>query len=258
MTNGSPAASPRPRIAVPAFTSTSVKGLRRSGIVVAQRIIEAVFRAGGEPMLIPPGPGDMTRRLAGYDGAVLPGGADIDPSLYGAELDPLTEEFDRAQDDFDLACVRAFLDLGLPFLAICRGMQVVNVAFGGTLIQHLPEKPLQHRGTLHPVTLAPGCAVAEAMGDTVVEVSSYHHQAIDRLGTDLRVVGRAADGCIEAIDHPTAPMLAIQWHPEDNAASAAEQQALFDATVDRARSHDPEQARTADRARSHTPDRTTL
>lgn len=225
----------RPLIAVPAFTSRTVAGLRRAGMVVAERIVEGIVRAGGEPVLIPPGPGAMVERLAGYDGVVLPGGADLDPSLYGARLDPRTDEFDRFQDEFDLSCARACLGIGLPLLAICRGMQVVNVALGGTLIQHLPESSVQHRGAMHPVIMDADCAVAGAMGSATVEVSSYHHQSIDRLGAGLRVVGRAPDGCIEVIEHADMPMLAVQWHPEDNAAEAPEQQALFDATVAAAR-----------------------
>ena len=126
---------------------------------------------------------------------------------------------------------QALLGAGLPFLAICRGMQVLNVAQGGTLHQHLTETTVAHRRGMHRVTLESGCATALAMGGEDFAVSSYHHQALDRLGTDLRVVGRADDGCIEVVEHRYAPVLAVQWHPEDDADTAGHQQGLFDSVV---------------------------
>ncbi|MDI9951367.1 MULTISPECIES: gamma-glutamyl-gamma-aminobutyrate hydrolase family protein [Rhodococcus] len=224
----------RPLIAVPGIRSASIAGLRRSGTVAADKILEAIFRAGGDPVIVPPGPG-ITHRLAPFDGVVLPGGADLDPATYGAERDPRTEASDPVQDEFDLTTARAVIELELPFLAICRGMQVVNVALGGTLDQHLPDSHIWHRECMHQVWMESGSAVAQAMGGNVVEVSSYHHQAVDRLGAGLQVVGRAEDGCIEVLEHESAPMLGVQWHPEDNADTAPHQQALFDATVERAR-----------------------
>ncbi|MGV0990746.1 MAG: gamma-glutamyl-gamma-aminobutyrate hydrolase family protein [Mycobacterium sp.] len=224
----------RPFIAIPAIRSPKIAGLRRSGVVSADRITECVFRAGGEPFLLPPGD-DVGRRLRYADGAVVPGGADMDPLSYGAARDPRTGESDPVQDAYDTAFVRALLDYRMPFLAIARGMQVVNVTLGGTLIQHLDENgAVPHREGLHTVTLKPGCATARAIGRDSVEVSSHHHQALDRIGTGLRVVGRAADGCVEVIEHETAPMLAVQWHPEDNADLSPPQQALFDAVVEAA------------------------
>ena len=225
----------RPLIAVPGIRSASIAGLRRSGTVAADKILEAIFRAGGEPVIVPPGPGDIARRLTAFDGIVLPGGADLDPATYGAERDPRTEASDPVQDEFDLTTARAVIELELPFLAICRGMQVVNVALGGTLVQHLPDSHIWHRECMHQVWMESGSAVAQAMGGNVVEVSSYHHQAVDRLGAGLQVVGRAEDGCIEVLEHESAPMLGVQWHPEDDADTAPHQQALFDATVERAR-----------------------
>ena len=221
----------RPFIAIPAIRSPKIAGLRRSGVVSADRITECVFRAGGEPFLLPPGD-DVGRRLRYAHGAVVPGGPDVDPSSYGESRDPRTGESDPVQDAYDIAFVRTLLDDRMPFLAIARGMQVVNVALGGTLIQHLDEDGgVPHREGLHTVTLKPGCATARAMGRDSIEVSSYHHQAVGLIGSGLRVAGRAVDGCIEVIEHETAPMLAVQWHPEDNADVSAPQQALFDAMV---------------------------
>ena len=224
----------RPFIAIPAIRSREIAGLRRSGVVSADRITECAFRAGGEPFLLPPG-ADLSRRLLYSHGAVVPGGADLDPSVYGESRDPRTGEPDPIQDAYDIAFVRTLLDDRMPFLAIARGMQVVNVALGGTLIQHLDEDgAVPHREGLHTVTLKPGCATARAMGRDSVEVSCYHHQAVGRIGEGLRVAGRAADGCAEVIEHSTAPMLAVQWNPEDNASVSPPQQALFDAVVEAA------------------------
>jgi putative glutamine amidotransferase len=240
----------RPFIAVPAIRSAKIAGLRRSGVVAAEKILEAVFRAGGDPYLLPPG-GAIRDRLGCADGAVIPGGADLDPASYGEPIrHQHTEVSDPVQDAYDIAFATALLDMGLPFLAICRGMQVVNVALGGTLIQHLPDSTVAHRQSMHRVTLQPGCATAAVMGGDEFDVSSYHHQAIDRLGTGLRVVGRADDDCIEVVEHLSAPMLAVQWHPEDYADTARHEQALFDAIVADAESH----RRCRHTTRVHVPD----
>jgi len=195
--------------------------------------MEAIFRAGGDPYVLPPGDG-IVGRLRQAHGSVVPGGADLNPAAYGRPRHVRTADFDSVQDAYDIAFVRALIDSRLPFLAICRGMQVANVSLGGTLIQHLPDGPIAHRQCMHRVSLESGCAVAVAMGGTAFEVSSYHHQALDTLGRGLRVVGRADDGVVEVVEHDSAPMLAVQWHPEDNADVAPHQQRLFDAVVARA------------------------
>ena len=233
----------RPLIAVPGMRSPRVAGLRRSGVVMAERIAECVYRAGGEPLVLHAGdPLQAPHRLAAFDGIVLPGGRDLDPALYtDAPRHPRTDDPDPVQDAADLAFARAAVGLRLPALAICRGFQTLNVALGGTLVQHLVPGAIDHAdNTLHEVTLAAGCWTAEVMGATRVAVSSYHHQALARVAADLLVVGRAPDGCVEAVEHVTAPVLAVQWHPEDNAHEAAEQQALFDALVAAAGAHDSE------------------
>lgn len=112
---------------------------------------------------------------------------------------------------------------------------MLNVAFGGTLVQHLEDPDGLHRDAFHDVELEPGSRIASVMGGTRVRVSSYHHQAVDRLGLGLRVVGRSDDGCVEAVVHTQAPVLAVQWHPEDDAHESVPQQALFDALVEDAR-----------------------
>jgi len=223
----------RPLIAIPGMRTPQVRGLRREGYVVAQRVADSVLRAGGEPLMLSPGASPAaTSRLAVFDGVLVPGGRDIDPSLYTADgRHERTDEPDAAQDAHDLEVTRAAVTMQLPLLAICRGMQMLNVALGGTLIQHLPEDGI-HRDGLHTVDLDEGTAVSRAMGSTTVVVSSYHHQAVDRVGAGLRVTGRATDGCIEVLEHESAPVLAVQWHPEDDADTNASDQALFDRLVD--------------------------
>jgi putative glutamine amidotransferase len=220
----------RPFIAVPAIRSPKIAGLRRSGVVAADKICDAIFRAGGDPFLLPPGDA-IHQRLRFAHGAVVPGGADLDPATYGQIRDERTENTDPTQDAYDIAFTTALLDLQIPYLAICRGMQVLNVALGGTLVQHLTETTVGHGQAMHRVTLDDGCATATAMGGHTFDVSSYHHQSVDQLGDGLRVVGRADDGCIEAVEHHNAPLMAVQWHPEDDADIASHEQGLFDSIV---------------------------
>jgi putative glutamine amidotransferase len=166
---------------------------------------------------------------------VLPGGGDLNPGRYSAARSPDCEAPDDQQDAFDLAVIRAALGTATPTLAICRGLQVLNVACGGTLRQHIVGGPVEHEGALHPVTLAAGSRLRQLAGADTVEVSSAHHQSVDRLGTGLHAVGCAPDGCVEAIEHTSAGILAVQWHPEDQAATCGYDQAIFDDLVVRAR-----------------------
>jgi putative glutamine amidotransferase len=166
---------------------------------------------------------------------VLPGGGDLNPGRYCATPTADCEIPDDLQDAFDLAVIRAALGSATPTLAICRGLQVLNVACGGTLRQHLGGGPVEHEDALHPVTLAAGSRLRRLAGADTIEVSSAHHQAVERLGGGLHAVGCAPDGCVEAIEHTSAGILAVQWHPEDQAATRAYDQALFDDLVVRAR-----------------------
>jgi putative glutamine amidotransferase len=204
---------------------------------MAERIAECVLRAGGEPLVLAPAdPREVAVRLASFDGVLVPGGRDVDPAAYGEDArHPSTDEPDAVQDAADLALLRAVVETDLPTLAICRGLQLLNVALGGTLVQHLDDPLGIHRDAFHDVTFEPGSRIAEVMGVERMSVSSYHHQAVDRVGLGLRVVGRSDDGCVEAMVHTRADVLAVQWHPEDDAHQAPRQQALFDALVDRAR-----------------------
>ena len=205
---------------------------------MAERIAECIYRAGGEPLVFYGGDVDaVVDRLGVFDAVVMPGGRDVDPALYTDEpRHERTDHPDELQDAADVAVARAVVATRTPTLAICRGFQIFNVAFGGTLTQHLEPGDIDHANNdLHEVQLDPGSRIAQIMGSSSVQVSSYHHQAIDQVAGTVEVVGRAGDGCVEAYEYPGGLVLAVQWHPEDNAHEAPEQQALFDALVDSAR-----------------------
>jgi putative glutamine amidotransferase len=229
----------RPLIAVVGRRATKSSVLRYSGTIAAETLLDAVLRAGGEPVILHGGlPADLAslpERVARFDGIVLPGGGDLNPGRYCAAPTPDCEIPDDRQDAFDLAVIRAALGSATPTLAICRGLQVLNVACGGTLRQHLGGGPVEHEDALHPVTVAAGSRLRRLAGADTIEVSSAHHQAVGRLGGGLHAVGCAPDGCVEAIEHPSAGILAVQWHPEDQAATRPYDQALFDDLLLRAR-----------------------
>ncbi|UUU28986.1 gamma-glutamyl-gamma-aminobutyrate hydrolase family protein [Streptomyces sp. CA-210063] len=225
---------PRPLIAVPARFSATTSALRYAAEVNARALIEAVWRAGGEPATVHPAPGDVTSRLARFDGVLLPGGGDLAPHRYGARgVHASVYDVDDVQDSFDLEVARSALDLGLPLLAVCRGLQVVDVALGGTLEQDMGGPEREHRHLVHPVAIRRGTLLEQATGAQKVEASCYHHQRVDRLGAGLEVTARAADGTTEGLELPGAAgwFTAVQWHPEDTAHEDPAQQGLFDALV---------------------------
>ncbi|WP_307783640.1 gamma-glutamyl-gamma-aminobutyrate hydrolase family protein [Streptomyces spinoverrucosus] len=231
----------RPLIAVPARFAATTSALRYAAEVSARALIESVWRAGGEPVTLHPhapggscDPAEVAARLARFDGVLLPGGGDLAPHRYGAgTAHEAVYDVDDEQDAFDLEVARQTLALRLPLLAICRGLQVVNTARGGTLHQDMGGPGREHRHVTHPVSLVPGTALAGATGTDKVEASCYHHQHIDRLGDGLVVAARAADGTVEAVEVAgnAGWFVAVQWHPEDTAEQDPAQQRLFDALV---------------------------
>lgn len=201
---------------------------------------EALHRAGGRAaMLTTPDEADPTEILGRFDGLMLLGGGDVEPRRFGASPSPTLYGLEPERDELEIRLIRAADELGVPTLAICRGFQVVNVAFGGTLHQHIPDlEGLIPHGTpgggepvTHGVAVEPGSRLAEATGATTLACSSHHHQAVDRLGEGLVVAARTSDGLVEGLERPTGWLVAVQWHPEDTAADDPEQQALFDTFV---------------------------
>jgi len=194
--------------------------------------VRAVSAAGGAPVLIPPGP-SLPETLEVLDGLVFSGGSDLDPSLYGAEAHAETGGVVRERDDFELELMQAALDRDVPMLAICRGSQVLNVALGGDLEQHVPDRvgTELHREvpgvfSEHDVAVVGGTRLASIVGDRH-EVKSHHHQGFGSLGAGLREAARAPDGTLEAVEEPSHRFtLGVLWHPE-----AGEDRALFEALV---------------------------
>jgi putative glutamine amidotransferase len=191
--------------------------------------------AGAIPVVLPPvGTPGVAELLDRLDGLCLSGGPDLDPAAYGArERHPELGPTEPSLDDFELALAREALGRGMPILAICRGAQALNVACGGTLHQHVPD----HRQTLpageasHAVKIAVRSRLARLLGARAAGVNSFHHQAVDRVGAGLRVVARADDGTVEAIEG-AGFVLGVQWHAEAMTAHAC----LFEALVDAAAS----------------------
>ncbi len=205
---------------------------------------DAVSRAGGVPVLIPPCGPDFATLSARFDGFVLIGGGDVDPSHYGGKSHETIYMTDAERDGWELDFARRLAQSDLPTLCICRGCQVLNVALGGTLIEHLPDEvgdELAHRApprmpTEHPVAIEPDSKLAGLIGGTVCNTVSWHHQAVRDAGSRLKVVARASDGTIEAVEIPDHPfMVAVQWHPELSAERDPVQQGLFDRLIEAAR-----------------------
>jgi putative glutamine amidotransferase len=202
--------------------------------LLSRAYADTVRRAGGLPVLLPPDPRaseDPGPWLDLVDGLILSGGADVDPASYGAEPDPMTTGTVPERDAFEIALARGALERDLPLLGICRGMQVMNVARGGTLIQHLPASVghEDHRRSLgsfdnsdHDVRLADGSLAARAAGERLHGTKSHHHQGVDVLGEGLEASGWATiDDLVETIEDPSRQFaLGVQWHPEVDEGSA--------------------------------------
>src|SRR5262245_41595306 len=209
--------------------------------------IRAVQDAGGVPVLLPPQLGAAARDALWnrLDALLLTGGGDVDPVRYGQRPHATVYEVSAARDDLELDLARRAVTAGLPLLAICRGIQVLNVALGGTLVQDIAStigSLIQHsqKGrrdvTSHAVKVEAGSRLAEILGCAALDVNSLHHQSIDRPGTGLRVVAHAHDGAAEGAEiagHPFA--VAVQWHPEELVGHDAAARNLFDALLDAAR-----------------------
>jgi putative glutamine amidotransferase len=237
----------RPLVAVPMYPRLGpgrVRGWAEEGIGLPARYIDALRRAGAQEALFLPeldddAAGDV---LARVDGLLLVGGGDLDPTTYGDAKTDTVYGISPARDACELALVHAAIEQALPTLAICRGHQVLAVALGAKLDQHITDRPgLLDHGTpgiedgarSHVVQVEPESKLADAMGTTTPTVSCHHHQAVTTVGPNTTVVATAPDGVVEGIElvGGAAWIVGVQWHPEDTAGSDPTQQGLFDAFV---------------------------
>jgi putative glutamine amidotransferase len=238
---------PRPLIGICAALERAQWGVwdRRAVLLPYEYIIE-IQRAGGLALMIPPDPQlvqDPDEALDHLDGLILAGGADLDPAAYGAEPHPATVHTVPERDRSEIALAHRAIERDIPVLGICRGMQVINVAQGGTLNQHIPElvghedhrrNPGSFENSDHDVRLDPGSLAVKAAGETTHGTKSHHHQAVDQLGEGLIVTGYSVlDELPETIEAPACQfVLGVQWHPE-----ADENSRVIGALVEQARAH---------------------
>lgn len=225
-----------PVIIIVGRQSSQAIGVRAEAYASGQRYYKAIERAGGIPLMLPPMPelldGRLVDLIGRVDGVLFHGGGDIDPRRYG---DAATAEqlygIVHEHDEVELTVMRSAIDHDLPVLGLCRGLQILNVALGGTLLQDIGNQ--EHWLQYHPVSLDDDCRLAKAFGTTRPQrCHSVHHQVIDKVGEGLRVVGRSDDGTLEAVELEAATwVVATQWHPEDTAHEDPEQQNVFDELV---------------------------
>jgi len=236
----------KPIIGVTTYLERAVSGVWDVRATFLPEVyLQGVTEAGGIAVLLPPqepDAHDVARVLDGLDGLVLTGGKDVDPARYGREPHPATDEPRRDRDAWEDALLRSAIAAKLPLLAICRGMQLLNVSLGGTLVQHLPDVIGSDRYNLgggafasNPVDVEPGSRLASILGDERrIVVQSYHHQALDRVADGLAVTARGEDGVIQAVELDAVPYgVAVQWHPEED----RHDRRLFASLVDAARTH---------------------
>jgi putative glutamine amidotransferase len=230
----------RPLIGITAYAEEIRWGVwTEQAALVPLSYVRAVEHAGGRALVVPPSAEGLEETLGALDGLILSGGGDLDPELYGAEAHPETDEPRSARDQAELRLLQAALQRDMPVLAVCRGSQLLNVARGGDLVQHLPEQVGHERHKHEPgqfsdhgVRLDPDSQVGGLLGEHA-PVKSHHHQGYGRLGDGLREVGWADDGTVEALEDPGKRFaVGVLWHPEEG-----EDFALFSALVDEARSY---------------------
>lgn len=206
---------------------------------LASEYVRAVHRAGGVPILFPPVGDHSSDWLDRIDALLVPGGGDVDPLLYGETAHEAVYGVNPTRDATEIALVRAALDRNIPTLLICRGMQLLNVALGGTLHQHVPEafgdavphRAPERRATAHKVRIEPGTRLSSILGVSETEVVSFHHQAVRDLAPSLKPSAYAPDGLLEACEVPGRWFVAVQWHPEESAEQDAVQRRLFEGLI---------------------------
>ena len=231
-----------PLVAIPTYHLGPGKvGNWQGAYALPEPYVAAMVAAGARVALLPPSqPGAAGELLERFDGLLLAGGGDIEPARYGAGDHPAQYGTDPARDELELELARAAVRLGTPTLGICRGVQLLNVAFGGTLVQHLPDGNglLEHRNeakqAMHDVEVAAGSRLAAALGQGTARCLSHHHQGLGRLGDGFRPVARAPDGLVEGIERDQGWTVGVLWHPESTAATDPVQQRLLRGFVEAA------------------------
>ncbi len=240
----------RPIIGITGRKDTSARLVHSLMYSVGETYVHAVHQAGGAPVILPPmlAEADWTALLGRLEGLLLSGGEDLHPRQYGQPPEAWLGGVDETRDTSELGLIRAALEMRKPIFAICRGIQVLNVALGGTLYQDLAAQvpgALDHAflmsrsldQSIHPVTLEADSALVRILGGVTFAVNSAHHQSIQTPGAGLRVVGRAPDGVIEAVELADYPFcIGVQWHPEALVRSDPAMAALFAALVEAASS----------------------
>jgi putative glutamine amidotransferase len=206
--------------------------------------VDSIRRAGGVVVLIPPGEQHGEEIFSVVDGVILAGGGDVDPALYGGRKHETIYSVDAERDKTEVALVHHLVEARVPTLGICRGHQVINVALGGTLYEHLPDvvgEKVVHRlpprePTEHSIVVSAESKMASLLGESSFAAASWHHQAVRKLGEGLTAVAQAPDGTIEGCELPSHPWFySVQWHPELTAHISPTQQRLFDSLVDACR-----------------------
>ncbi len=202
---------------------------------------QSIVKAGGIPIIIPPLGDEAHDLLQRLDGIIFSGGGDIDPARYeGNENHSSVQRPDEPRDSFEIALIKQAVNIEtLPILGICRGVQMMNIALGGTLIEHLPDHIDEdiHRGddglwTKHDVSIDPDSKLARLMQAEIIHTQSGHHQALNKIASGLKIVATSSDGIVEAVEHCTHPWcIGVQWHPETTAQNDISQQRLFEALV---------------------------
>jgi len=220
----------RPLVLVSARWAGVIEGRERPGVFAPRTLVDAIARAGGEPLLAWPDEQERADALvAAADAVVLQGGDDLDLRPFGVpEVHPRETHAPPEQDAADVCLARAAMAAGLPVLAICRGMQVLNVVLGGTIHQHYEQTHVAHGSNPHDVDVVPGSLLERVVGEGPRSGWSNHHQACDRVADGMVLAATTADGCVEAFESADGRVLAVQWHPEVDAATVSHQQALFD------------------------------
>jgi putative glutamine amidotransferase len=235
-----------PLVAIPTYHLGPGKvGNWEGAYALPEPYVAALVAAGARVVLVPASqPGAAGELLARVHGLLLAGGGDIEPARYGAGDHPAQYGMDPDRDELELELATTAVAMGVPVLGICRGVQLLNVAFGGTLVQHLPDgnghagNQVVHRDeamqAMHDVEVERGSRLAEALGDTRAACLSHHHQGLDRVGDGFRPVAWAPDGVVEGIERDQGWTVGVLWHPESTAATDPVQQRLLGTLVEMA------------------------